>query len=111
MLPSRTGTPVTIQCDMRAFIIFQENLQDREKFDAYRKVVMPTLAPFAGKFLVRGGQSTIIEGEWPFERTVILEFPSRADAEGWYNSPAYQEILPLRLSSMTCNAVIVDGVD
>ena len=65
---------------------------------------MPTLAPFSGKFLVRGGQSTVIEGEWPFERTVILEFPSRADAEGWYSSPAHQEILLLRLGSMICNA-------
>jgi uncharacterized protein (DUF1330 family) len=96
---------------MRAFMIFQENLHDREKFEAYRKVVMPTLAPFSGKFLVRGGQSTVIEGEWPCERTVIVEFPSRADAEGWYNSPAYQEVLPLRLSSTTCNAIIIDGVD
>ena len=103
--------PDAIQYGMRAFMIFQENLHDREKFEAYRKVVMPTLAPFSGKFVVRGGQATIIEGDWPFERTVILEFPSRADAEGWYNSPAYQAILPLRLASMTCNAIIVDGVD
>jgi len=97
---------------MRAFVVFQEDLHDQAKFDAYRKVVMPTLAAFEGKILVGGGgQFTIIEGAWPFGRTVIIEFPSRAAAEGWYWSPAYQDILPLRLQSMTCNAVIVDGVD
>ena len=96
---------------MRALFIFQENLRDHEQFEAYRKVVMATLTPFEGKFLVRGGPATVIEGVWPFERTVVLEFPSRDKAEGWYTSKAYQDILPLRLSSMTCNAVIVDAVD
>ena len=96
---------------MRAFVVFQENLHDQAKFDAYRKVVMPTLAAFEGKIIARGGQFTIIEGVWPFERTVIIEFPSRSAAEAWYGSPAYQAILPLRLQSMTCNAIIVDGAD
>ena len=45
------------------------------------------------------------------ERTVIIEFPSRADAEAWYASKAYQEILPIRRESMDANAVLVDGVD
>lgn len=96
---------------MRAFVVFQENLHDQAKFDAYRKVVLPTLAAFEGRFLARGGEFSILEGSWPFARTVIIEFPSRAAAEGWYASPSYQAILPLRLQSMTCNAVIVDGVD
>ena len=96
---------------MRALFIFQENLRNHEQFDAYRKLVMATLAPFEGKFLARGGRSTVIEGDWPFERTVVIEFPSRDHADGWYNSKAYQDILPLRLGSMTCNAVIVDAVD
>ncbi|MER8842607.1 MULTISPECIES: DUF1330 domain-containing protein [unclassified Mesorhizobium] len=37
--------------------------------------------------------------------------PSRSAAEAWYGSPGYQAILPLRLQSMTCNAIIVDGAD
>lgn len=45
------------------------------------------------------------------ERTVIVEFPSRAMAEAWYQSPAYQKVLPLRLNSTTSNVIIVDGVD
>ena len=96
---------------MRALFIFLENVHDPEQFEAYRKVVVPTLEPFGGQFLVRGGKFTVIEGEWPHERMAILEFPSRAHAEGWYNSPAYQNILPLRLNSMTSNAIIVDAVD
>ena len=96
---------------MRALVIVQENLQDPAMFEAYRKEVMPTLAPFGAKFLVRGGALTVREGQWPYERTAVLEFPSRAQAEAWYDSPAYQKILPLRLNSTTCNFVIVDAVD
>jgi uncharacterized protein (DUF1330 family) len=96
---------------MRAFFVFLENVHDASGFEAYRKSVMPTLAPFQGKFCVRGGQYSVIEGEWPYQRTVIIEFPSMAMAEGWYNSPAYQEVLPLRLNSVNCNALLIDGVD
>ena len=96
---------------MRALVIVQENLHDQAMFDAYRKDVMSTLTPFSGKFLVRGGHLTVLEGQWPYERTAVLEFPSRAQAEAWYNSPAYQKVLPLRLNSTTSNLVIIDAVD
>lgn len=97
---------------MRALVIVQENLHDHAgTFEAYRKEVMATLAPFHGKFLVRGGKLTVREGQWPYERTAVLEFPSRKEAEGWYDSAAYQKILPLRLQGATSNFVIVDAVD
>ena len=72
--------------------------------------MIATFEPYGGKFLARGGKLTILEGEWPHQRTVILEFPSREKAEAWYQSPAYQRILPLRLKCMTSNFVLIDGV-
>ena len=53
-------------------------------FDDYRKAVPETVAPFGGRFVARGGNLSVLEGEWPHSRLVIIEFPSRADAEGWY---------------------------
>jgi uncharacterized protein (DUF1330 family) len=55
------------------------------------------------------GRLTVLEGEWAHPRTVIIEFPSREAAEGWYNSPAYQKIISLRLKSTVGNLVILDG--
>ena len=52
---------------------------------------------------------TKLEGDWPYSRAVVIEFPSRADAEGWYRSPAYQKLLPLRLKASRGNLIIVDG--
>lgn len=94
---------------MKAYVIVQETINDQAMFDAYRKDVVATFAEFGGQFIVRGGNLTVVEGDWPHQRTVIVEFPSRADAEAWYSSPAYQKILPLRLQSTVCNLVIVDG--
>jgi uncharacterized protein (DUF1330 family) len=51
----------------------------------------------------------VLEGEWQHPRTVIIEFPSREAAEGWYQSAGYQEIIGLRHQSSKGNLVILDG--
>ena len=94
---------------MRAYAIVQEDVHDLKTFDEYRKDVIATLEPFHGRFLVRGGKVTKVEGDWMPERTVVIEFPSRADAEGWYHSPAYQKILPLRQKASRSPFFICDG--
>jgi uncharacterized protein (DUF1330 family) len=94
---------------MRAYVVVQVEVLDQRAYDAYRKEVLPTVESFGGRFLVRGGTMTKLEGEWPYGRTVVIEFPSRADAEGWYRSPAYTKILPLRLKASRGNLIIVDG--
>jgi uncharacterized protein (DUF1330 family) len=94
---------------MSAYVVVQESIQDQATFDAYRKDVPATVAAHGGRFIVRGGALTVVEGEWPLPRLVIIEFPTRAAAEAWYSSPAYRAILPLRLKSSTGNFVIVDG--
>jgi uncharacterized protein (DUF1330 family) len=94
---------------MKAYVIVQETIKDQAMFDAYRKNVVATLTEFGGQFIVRGGNLTVVEGDWPHQRTVIIEFPSRVAAEGWYKSSAYQKLLPLRLKSAVGNFVIVDG--
>lgn len=95
---------------MKAYVIVQENIHDDEMFTAYRSQVLPTIQAAGGTFVVRGGAFSIVEGEWPYQRLVIIEFPSRAAAEAWYNSPAYQKIIPMRTKASTGNLVIVDGV-
>ncbi len=94
---------------MKAYVIAAETIKDQAMFDEYRKVVPETLTPFGGRFAARGGNLTVLEGEWPHSRLVIIEFPSLADAEGWYKSPAYQKVISLRHKSSVGNLVIVDG--
>ncbi len=95
---------------MKAYVIVEENIHDQEKFAAYRAQVLPTVQAFSGTFVVRGGHFTVLEGVAGFERLVVIEFPSRAAAEGWYNSAEYQKLLPLRQEASRSNFIIVDGV-
>lgn len=95
---------------MKAYVIVQETVHDEEMFTAYRAQVLPTVQSFGGSFIVRGGAFTVVEGEWPHPRLVVIEFPSRAAAEDWYKSPAYQKLIPLRVQASTGNLIIVDGL-
>ena len=78
-------------------------------FSEYRKAVPATREAFGGRFTVRGGHLKSLEGKWPHPRLVIIEFPSREAAEGWYRSPEYQKIIGLRLKSSVGDLVIVEG--
>jgi uncharacterized protein (DUF1330 family) len=68
-----------------------------------------TLEPFGGRFLVHGGGIAPLEGTWDGD-LVVLEFPDDESARAWYDSPAYQQILPLRTEHSSSMACIVEGV-
>jgi len=95
---------------MTAYCIVYESVEDQVAFERYRDQVRATIKAHDGRFLVRGGEFTALEGEFAFDRIVVLEFPSRRAALGWYNSPEYQQILPIRLGAARSQFVVVDGV-
>ena len=68
-----------------------------------------TLAPFGGRFIIHGGPVTELEGTWTGD-LIVIEFPDRAAAEGWYDSPAYKAIVPLRTGYSNGVAILIDGV-
>ncbi|MEH0970633.1 DUF1330 domain-containing protein [Micromonospora sp. CPCC 205546] len=75
----------------------------------YLERIQATLEPFGGRFRVHGAEVEVREGDWP-GTVVVIEFPDLDRARAWYDSPAYQEILPLRTRHIPGAALIVDGV-
>lgn len=75
----------------------------------YLKNIDETLQPFGGRYIIHGGSKDVLEGHWPGD-LVMIEFPSREMAEGWYNSAAYQRILDFRMANSDGDVAIVDGV-
>jgi uncharacterized protein (DUF1330 family) len=75
----------------------------------YIERIQSTMDPFGGRFLVHGPEVEVREGSWP-GTIVILEFPDLDKARAWYESPAYQEILPLRTRHIEGETIIVPGV-
>ena len=76
----------------------------------YLQRIDATLAPFDGHFIIHGGDKAVLEGTDP-GAFIVIEFPDRHAAEGWYASPAYRVILPLRTEHSVSNVFLVDGVD
>lgn len=73
---------------------------------SYLEQVEATVAPYGGRWLAQG-PGDVIEGAWP-GAVVLMEFPNREQAENWYNSAAYQKILPLRLRNAISDIVLID---
>jgi uncharacterized protein (DUF1330 family) len=76
---------------------------------AYLERIDATLEPYEGRFLVHGTTPIVVEGEVP-GTFVVIEFPDRERAAAWYDSPAYQEILPLRTRNSDSVAFLLEGV-
>ena len=96
---------------MACYTVGHITVTNMDGYKAYAARVPATIAAHGGEYLVRGGHATDIEGQMPGDRHVVLAWPDRATAEGWYNSPEYQAILPIRLANSTGVMTIVDGID
>ena len=94
---------------MVAYLIARINVTDPEDYKAYSSQTVALAEEYGGRFLAKGGTQTQVEGISP-DRHVIIEFPDHQTALDWYNSDAYQRILPIATSSSTRDIVIVDGV-
>ncbi len=95
---------------MAAYIIATIEVTDPELFETYRAQVSPTIDKHGGKYLVRGGDVEVLEGNQPARRTVVLEFESLEKARGWYYSDDYAGPKELRIKATESNVMIVNGV-
>ena len=95
---------------MAGYLVAHLEVTDPEGFEAYREKVPAVIESFGGRYLIRGGQAEGIEGDWSVPRLIVIEFPSTERARAFYESPAYQEILPLRLAHAAGTLAIVEGV-
>jgi uncharacterized protein (DUF1330 family) len=87
-------------------------IEDPAASRRYAEEAPKSLAPFNGQYLVRagGGKIQALEGEAPKGYIVVLGFESLEKARGWYNSPAYEAIKPIRQNSTKSRIFIVEGV-
>jgi uncharacterized protein (DUF1330 family) len=95
---------------MSAYVIADVEVIDSAGYEQYRQQVPATIAAFGGRYLVRGGAVAALEGDWLPKRCVILEFPSMAQLEAWYDSPAYVPLRALRERTTKSRLVKVEGL-
>ena len=94
---------------MPGYVIAEVTVTHPEEYARYREMVPPTVAKYGGRFVVRGGKTETVEGEWAPTRLVVIEFESAARAREWWASEEYREAKALRQRTARSNVLTVEG--
>jgi uncharacterized protein (DUF1330 family) len=94
---------------MAAYVIVEVSIHDTAAYEDYKKLTPAAVAAYDGKFIVRGGQTEALEGEWEPERIVVLEFPTVERAKEWWSSEIYTEAKLIRQRAATTKMIVVQG--
>jgi uncharacterized protein (DUF1330 family) len=95
---------------MPAYLHGEIEITDPEAYEEYRRQVPAMITAHGGRYLVRGGDAELLEGECPLRRQILLEFPSLAALRAFYEAPEYQPLKALRQRASTGRLVAVEGV-
>jgi uncharacterized protein (DUF1330 family) len=95
---------------MPAYVVVDIEIHDPERYDRYKRLAPPSIAIYGGRYLTRGGETTVLEGDWTPKRFVIVEFPTLERARAWWSSPEYAEAKALRQACATTRMVVTEGL-
>jgi uncharacterized protein (DUF1330 family) len=95
---------------MPAYVIVDvREVRDLETLIEYRRRNTDAVASHGGRFVIRGGESELLEGDWPTRRIVLIEFPDAAAARGWWESEEYAPLKAMRREASDTNIILVEG--
>lgn len=93
-----------------AYVMVEVKIEDPAGYEEYKRLAPASIHSYGGRYLVRGGEATVLEGDWSPSRMVLLRFPSVARAQEWWNSPEYTEAKKVRASAATLDMIVLPGV-
>jgi len=96
---------------MPAYLIADVDIADQDTYQTYTTQVPPILHQYGGRFLVRGGKTEVVEGEWRPSRLVVLQFDDAAAARRFYNSKEYQAIIEFRHRAASTRMILAEGYE
>jgi uncharacterized protein (DUF1330 family) len=96
---------------MAAYVIVETDITDPEQYERYKAASPAAVAAGGGRFVARGGELDVLEGDWHPSRLVVLEFEDLAAARRWYDSEVYRDARRLREGAANLRMVAVQGVD
>lgn len=96
---------------MAAYAIGRLDMRNPSWVQEYGPKTTALVAKHGGKYLVRGGAMERLEGSGTLPSViVVLEFPSMAQAQAWYNDPEYAPLIKLRQTGSDLDFILVEGV-
>ena len=95
---------------MPAYIIVDVTITNPSRYEDYKKLTPASLIPYDGKFIVRGGATQIMEGDWVPGRGVGVEFANTEKAKAWWSSDGYAPAKAIRQANSVTRMILVEGV-
>ena len=95
---------------MSAYVITDVEITDARLYGQFVERVTGTIETHGGKFVARGGEIEVRQGDWTPERLAILEFDNLQQIRAWLESPEYTALDDIRSRSSNINMVIVEGL-
>ena len=92
---------------MTYVVVTIKKMKDLEAFREYAVQAVPIVERHGGKYVAVDKTPDVRSGKWPFVRTIIVSYPNVAAARALYDSPEYQEIVPIRNRAIDANIAIV----
>ena len=96
---------------MPAYVIAETQIADAEQYARYMAASPAAIAEGGGRFVARGGDVIVLEGDWRPPRLVVLEFEDVDAAQRWYDSEQYRAVRSLREGAGHVNMVLVPGYE
>lgn len=96
---------------MPAYVLVEINIYDKDAYEEYKLLTPGSIASYDGKFIVRGGRSESLEGDWQPQRLVVLEFPTLERAKEWWSSPEYAPAKHIRQHAAHTKMLVIEGVN
>ena len=96
---------------MAHYIWVEAEIDNRSGAAEYMEKVPGVIAQYGGRYLIRGGETEILEGDLgAYPMKVLIEFPDKDAATRWYDSPEYAEIHGVLKENARYNLLSVSGV-
>ena len=95
---------------MPAYVIVDVKINNHEDYEEYKKLTPASITAYDGKFIVRGGKTETLEGDWNPERIVVLEFPTVERAKEWWPSEMYAPAKQIRQRTASTQMIVVEGL-
>ena len=96
--------------ELKAYLIAEIEVVDAAVYEDYKTEAAPIVAKYGGRYIVRGGPLTLVEGDSSKGRVVVIEFPNTTAAYAFVKSDEYRPVAEIRNAAAKSRIMIVEGI-
>ena len=94
---------------MSVYFVAHIKIEDNTEYQLYLNDCDDIFSKYNGRYLAVDSNPEVLEGEWNYSRSILIEFPSEKELKKWYHSGEYQRIRKHRLAAAKCDTIVVHG--